>query len=351
MRACIKLLSMFLVLSLQGCNLWDYLKPPTREPAPPQGSRIEAQELLYSYLNSRLAGENTENLRAYLTEEAWNDYRSSKLSLQSNNNKEIVGYKILEQADLSNGRFAFTVSLQTADRTEPLAENTIEDLIVTFNNDEYRVSSARLLESTTIKGEAGELIWIKNPVEGKQKKADIFNLQELPAQMVPIGGTNGQEFGVGKEGYSTVILNPESQGLAFGTRGTHCAVALLNWEGKTALPEKVKLTPIDLLYGGRAKLLAFSPDSQYLMVESTTPAGTDRVFVYQTDARNKLNFNLDQDFPIEVYNINFSRWEVNSQSILIRVTSGPDQTRVDQGKLGTWVIKIESGKREKVIGE
>lgn len=351
MRASLKLMSMFLVLSFQGCTLWDYLKPPAREPMPPQGSRVEAQELLYSYLNSRVIGENTENLRAYLTEEAWNDYRSSKLSLQSNNNKEIVGYKILDQADLSNGRFAFTVSLQMVDRVQPLAENTTEDLIVSFSNDEYRVSSARFIENTIVKGQNGELIWMKTPSEGKQSEAKIFSLQEFPAQMVPIGGSSGQEFGVGKDGYSTMVLNPENQSLAFGTTGTHSAVAILNWEEKTKMPEKVKLNPIDLLTGGRAKLLVFSPDSQYVVVEMATPAGTDRVFVYQTEVRNKLNLNLEQDFPIEVYNINFTRWETNSQSILVRVTSGPDQTKVDQGKLGTWVIKIENGKREKVIGE
>ena len=350
MTVALKILPLFLVLSFQGCNLWDYLKPPSREPALPQGSRTEARELLYSYLNSRVVGESTENLRAYLTEEAWNDYRSGNLTLQSGNSKEFVGYKILDETDLSGGRYAFTTVMQGVDRVRPQAENTTEDLIVSFSNDEYRVSSARLLQTTTIRTVGEDLIWVGAGSEGKESEVKIFDLQDFPPRMAPIGGTNEQEFGVGRNGYSTVVLNPEGQRAAFGTSGTHGAMAVLTWEGKIPAPGRVKLIPLDLFYGGRVKLLSFSPDSKYLATEIASPAGTDRVEIYRSDQRNKLNFQLEQAFPIEQYHISFQHWEVNSKSILLRVTSGPEQTGVEE-KLGTWRINIQTGEREKVIGD
>src|SRR5690606_14806197 len=139
-------------LSLQGCNLWDYLNIPERQPTVPQGNRGEARELLSSFLNARLADENEDKLRAYLTDEAWHDYQSGDLTLQAAPNREFVGYKIMEEADLTDGRYAFTVNLQLLDRSQPYGANITEDLIVSFNADEYRVASARLLKTVEVRG-------------------------------------------------------------------------------------------------------------------------------------------------------------------------------------------------------
>lgn len=350
MTAGLKILPLFLALSLQGCNLWDYFQPPAREPVVPQGNRSEARELLYSYLNSRLAEENTENLRAYLTDEAWNDYQSGQLALRAKNDEEFVGYKIMEESDLSGGRYAFTTVIQSVTRDLPQAENMTEDLMISFSSDEYRISSARLLETTKIRTQGTELIWEGLGADNKESEVKVFNLQDFPAQMRPIGGEEGLQFVLERNGYSTVVLNPEGEGAAFGTTGTHGALGVLTWGGKIPTPEKVKLTPIDLFYGGSVQLLSFSPDSRYIAAEIATAAGTDRVEVYRTDEQNKLNLQLNEAFPVEQYNSAFHHWEADSKYLVLRVTSGPQQTDAEE-KLGTWRINIQTGEREKVIGE
>ncbi|NLW56346.1 MAG: hypothetical protein GX050_07015 [Firmicutes bacterium] len=349
MIAGLKILPLFLILSFQGCNLWDYLQPPNREPVTPPGNRSEARELLSSYLTARLSGENTENLRDYLTDEAWNDYQSTRLSLRSENEEQFVGYKILDETDLAGGRYAFTTVMQAVSRARPQAKNTTEDLIISFRNDEYRISSARLLGVTKIRAEGTDLIWEGVGADNRESAVKVFNLQDFPAQMRPIGGEEGIEFILERSGYSAVVLHPEGEGAAFGTTGTHGALGVLTWGEKIPASEKVKLTPLDLFYGGRVQLLSFSPDAQYIAVEIATAAGTDRVEVYRTDQRNKLNLQLNEAFPAEQYNTAFHHWDA-ARHLVLRVTSGPGQTG-DAEKVGIWRINIQTGEREKVIIE
>src|SRR5690606_15438387 len=78
----IKKIPLFMMIFfLQGCPLWEYLEPPAPEPNGPRGELSEAREVVYSFLHARIAGEPEEELRAYLTSEAWNDYRKDGLAL------------------------------------------------------------------------------------------------------------------------------------------------------------------------------------------------------------------------------------------------------------------------------
>lgn len=346
MTASYKVLSLLLVLSFQGCNLWDYLKTPERQPEPPQGNRAEARELLNSYLNARLAGESEENLRAYLTAEAWHDYQGGDLTLRAEHEEEFVGYKVMEEADLAEGRFAFTTNLQLVERGKPHAVNLTEDLIVRFSDDEYRISAARLLKTEEIRGAGPELIWASREQEEK-KEAKLFHLEAFPARLTPLGGS--AELETGRAGYTTLVLNPEGRRAAFGTAGTHGALGILSWSGATPDAEQVELTPVDVYYGEHPILLAFSPDSRYLAVEIRSTAGTDRIEVYQVGEKNKLNFQLDQAFPAGLYNVSFRQWEPDSKALLFRVSTGVQPTG-DEEKMGTWRLNILTGEREKVIG-
>ena len=346
MTASYKVLSLLLVLSFQGCNLWDYLKTPERQPEPPQGNRAEARELLNSYLNARLAGESEENLRAYLTAEAWHDYQGGNLTLRAANEEEFVGYKVMEEADLTEGRFGFTTSLQLVERERPYTVNLTEDLIVSFSDDEYRVSTARLVKTEELRGAGTELIWAGREKEEK-KEIRLFNLEDFPARLRPLDGAT--ELETGRAGYTTLVLNPEGRRAAFGTTGTHGALGILSWTGETPGSGDVQLTPVDVYYGEHPILLAFSPDSRYLAVEIRSTAGTDRVEVYQAGEKNKLNFGLDQAFPAGKYNVSFRQWEPESNALLIRVSAGV-QPAGDEAKMGTWRVNILTGEREKVIG-
>ncbi|NLY91791.1 MAG: hypothetical protein GX081_09360 [Firmicutes bacterium] len=346
MTAGYKMLSLLLVLSFQGCNLWDYLKTPERQPEVPRGNRTEARELLNSYLNARLAGESEENLRAYLTAEAWNDYQGGELTLRAENKQEFVGYKVMDESDLAEGKFGFTTNLQLVEREQPRAANLTEDLIVSFEEDEYRVSSARLLKTEEIRGVGSDLIWISREKE-KENEAKLFNLQAFPARLTPLGSST--ELETGRAGYASLVLNPEGRRAAFGTTGTHGALGILSWTGETPGSDQVQLTPVDVYYGEHPIILAFSPDSRYLAVEIRSTAGTDRVEVYQVGERNKLNFQLDQAFPAGQYNVSFRQWEPDGKGLLLRVSAGVQPTG-DEEKMGTWRLNIHTGEREKVIG-
>lgn len=346
MTAGYKVLALFLVLSLQGCSLWDFINVPEREPAAPQGNRTEARELLYSFLNARLANENEEQLRAYLTEEAWNDYRSGDLSLRAGQNRVFVGYKIMEESDLSDGRYAFTTNLQMVNGNQPYAANVTEDLIVSFNADEYRVASARLLKTEEVRGVGTDLIWVRREKE-KEAEVKLFNLQDFPTRLTPQGGNT--ELVASRTGYTTLVLNPEGRRVAFGTTGTHGALAFLNWTADRPDSAQATLTPVDLYYGQHTKVMAFSPDTRYLAVEIRSTAGTDRVEIYQVSEKNRLSFQLDKAFPVGEYNVSIRQWEPDSKGLLIRVSAGV-QPPGDEGKIGTWRINVQTGEREKVIG-
>ena len=223
---------------LSGCNLG---LPATanREPVTPPGNR-SARELLSSTCG--VVGENTKTSGLF-NGEAWNDYQSTRLSLRSENEEQFVGYKILDETDLAGGRYAFTTVMQAVSRARPQAKNTTEDLIISFRNDEYRISSARLLGVTKIRAEGTDLIWEGVGADNRESAVKVFNLQDFPAQMRPIGGEEGIEFILERSGYSAVVLHPEGEGAAFGTTGTHGALGVLTWGEKIPASEKVKLTP------------------------------------------------------------------------------------------------------------
>lgn len=353
MRINPKILSIFLVFSLQGCTLWDYLKPPEREVVPPQGNLGEARELLHSFLQARIAGESEDRLRAYLTEEAWNDYKGGKLTLQSTEDEQLVGYKIRNESELTEGRFAFTAVLQKVIPQPPAAENIAEDIIVSFREEEYRISSARFLEKTKVEARNGDLV-LSGLEDDEPQQVTVFNIKNLPAEMTPLGAGPEIKFGVGREGYSTVVLNPDNRGAAFGSRGTHGIIALLNWDEKVFTEnqgKEVKLTPVDLAFEGSAKLMAFSPDSKYLAVEMQEATGNSRVRIYRTGEIKRMVPELNQAFPPEDYSIFLNRWEPDGKTVLLRINAGQGGREIDRQKLGTWAVNVETGEREKIVGQ
>lgn len=332
---------LFLAFFLQGCPLWEYLEPPAQEPGGPQGELGEAREVVYSFLHSRIAGEPEEDLRAYLTSEAWNDYRESDLTLRATANPGFVACRIQDESVLTEGRFGFTVLMQEV-VAEPLrTENAVEDLIVSFDEEEYRISSARLLRRTRVRAEEAVLEWNRSE-EGKNRETRLVTLNDLPSEM------EGQT--VGREAYSTLILSPLEKGMAFGTQGENGLVALLNWEESGPATENPFL-PVVLLPGGTADLMIYSPDGQYLAVETEDQEENRGIVVYATsDEREEVTLDLAEDFPQNLYTLALRRWEPQSKRILIRVDPRWETGEVDQGKLGTWSVEIPTGEKEKLLG-
>ncbi|NLY88244.1 MAG: hypothetical protein GX085_01270 [Firmicutes bacterium] len=326
---------------LQGCPLWEYLEPPAPEPNGPRGELSEAREVVYSFLHARIAGEPEEELRAYLTSEAWNDYREEGLTLQATGSPGFVACRIQDESVLTEGRFGFTVLMQEMVADPLRTDNVMEDLIVGFDEEEYRISSARLLRRTRVRAEEGVLVWNRDE-KGKKRETRLVTLEDLPPEM------EGQT--VGREAYSALILSPLEKGMAFGTQGENGLVAFLNWEESGPAAENPFL-PVTLLPGGTADLLIYSPDGRYLAVETEDQEGNRGIAVYETgDEREEIVLNLEEDFPSHLYTIALRRWEPQGKRILIRVDPRQEAGAVDQGKLGTWSVAIPSGEKEKLLG-
>ena len=345
----VKIALLFLLLSLPGCSFWDYLQPPSRDPVTPQGELSEARELVYSFLHARVAGASMDDLRAYLTSEAWNDYQDEELTLQSTGNPGFVGYRLHEESKLTGGNFGFTVVMQKVIQQPLQTENAVEDLVVSFTEEEYRLSSARLLSKTRVRAEDGTLQWmeLKNGEDGEP--INLITLEEIPAE---ITGNSARSEPVGKEGYSTLILSPMERGTAFGTRGENGLLALLDWDDRNPAGEP-EFIPVDLLSGETAGLMVFSPDARYLAVETLAGDERRRVLVYETEEVNDgtlLDLKLDRDFPGEIYNVVLKRWEPEGEKILIRVNPRWEGNGADPEKLGIWSVEILKGQKEKLLG-
>jgi len=346
-----KLLSLFLLfLSLSGCTLWDYLKPPEREVAPSRGKLEEGRELVHSFMQARLAGEAEDYMRAFLTEEAWHDYQGKEFVLKSTNNQELVGYKLTDESELSQGRFAFTVLVQVVEAEPVGARNTKEDIIVRYSEDEYRISSARLAEENLIQAAEDKVVWRGADKDGQEREAVLITLSDLPADLVPIGGREEERFGVGRDAFSSIVLYPDNKGLAFGTTGTHSLIATVTWDQLPPVREEQReLIPIDLVFEGTINLVVVSPDGKHVAIETGEASGSSRMRVYRTDERNRLTLGLDEAFPPAQYEVKFNRWEQDGGSLVTRVNAMAEATGVDQNKLGTWEINIKTGEREKIV--
>lgn len=330
-----------LVFFLQGCPLWQYLEPPTPEPNGPRGELSEAREVVYSFLHARIAGEPEEELRAYLTSEAWNDYQENGLTLQTTGSPGFVACRIEDESVLTDGRFGFTVLIQEVVANPLRADNITEDLIVSFDEEEYRISSARLLRRSRVQAEGAVLTWNREE-NGKKKEARLITLADLPPEM------EGQP--VGREAYSTLVLSPMEKGMAFATRGENGLVAFLNWEESGPAAENPFL-PVTLLPGGTADLLIYSPNGRYLAIETEDQEGNRGIAVYETGGeREEVPLKLAEDFPLHLYTLALRRWEPEGKRILIRVDPRRETDEVDQGKLGTWSVEIPSGEKEKLLG-
>lgn len=349
-RLAILYLCLFL-LSLSGCTLWDYLKPPQREVTPARGSIEEARELVHSFMQGRIAGESEDYMRAFLTEEAWRDYQGKDFIFKSTNSQELVGYRITDESELAEERFGFTIVVQEVDLETVGARNILEDIIVRYDNDEYRVSSARFVERNLAQVKEDALVWRRVTAGGQEEEVPVVRLTELPTELAPIGGTPDQKFGVGRAGFSSVVLFPNNKGLALGTSGGHSLIAIHKWD--TSPPGKQgkgELIPVDLVFNGLAELMAVSPDAEYLAVETVEASESSIVRVYRTDGRNRLNLGLDEAFPPDKYEVKFNRWEPDSGGLIIRVNARPGVTDFNQNTLGTWEINIKTGEREKIVG-
>lgn len=330
-----------LVFFLQGCPLWEYLEPPVPESNGPRGELSEAREVMYSFLHARIAGEPEDELRAYLTSEAWNDFRKDGLALQATGSPGYVACRIQDESVLTDGRFGFTVLMQEVVADPLRTDNVTEDLIVSFDEEEYRISSARFLRRTRVRAEEAGLVWEKEE-DGKKKEARLITLQDLPPEV------EGQA--VGRDAYCTLVLSPLEKGMAFGTQGGNGLVAFLNWEESGPATEN-PFRPVTVLPHGTADLLIYSPDGRYLAVETGDEEGNRGIQVYETGGeREEVALKLEEDFPPHLYTLALRRWEPESKQILIRVDPRQEGGEVDQGKLGTWSVAIPSGEKEKLLG-
>lgn len=345
----VKIALLFLLLTLPGCTFWDYLQPPARDPVTPQGELSEARELVYSFLNARIAGASMDDLRAYLTSEAWNDYQDEELTLQSTGNPGFIGYRLQEESKLTGGNFGFTVVMQKFLQQPLQTENMVEDLVVRFEEEEYRISSARLLSKTQVRAENGTLQWTKLKNGEKEEPINLVTLEEIPGQIRRDGDRNVP---VGKEGYSALALSPMERGVAFGTRGEYGLIAFLDWDNQNPTGEP-EFVPVDSLSGKTADLMIFSPNGRYLAVETLAVDERRQVFVYETGELNGetlIDLKLERDFPGDIYNIVLKRWEPGGDKILIRVNPRWQGNGTDPEKTGVWSVEIPTGQKEKLLG-
>src|SRR5690606_36055886 len=99
---------------------------------------------------------------------------------------------------LAEDRFGFTIVVQEVDLETAGARNILEDIIVRYDNDEYRVSSARVVETNLAEVKEDALVWRRVAADGQEAEVPVVRLTELPAELAPIGGTPDQKFGVGR---------------------------------------------------------------------------------------------------------------------------------------------------------
>ena len=308
-----------LAFFLQGCPLWEYLEPPAPESGGPRGELSEAREVVYSFLHARIAGEPEEELRAYLTSEALNDYREDGLALQATGSPGFVACRIQDESVLTDGRFGFTVLVQEVVADPLRTDNLTEDLIVSFDEEEYRISSARLLRRTRVRAEEAVLTWNRDE-NGKKREARLITLGDLPPE------TEGQA--VGREAYSTLVLSPLEKGMAFGTQGENGLVAFLNWEESGPAAENPFL-PVTVL-PGEPLIVDLFPRRAIPRHRDRDQEGNRGIVVYETGGeREEVALDLRR-ISRHLYTLALRRWEPQER-VLIRVDPRRETGEVDQG--------------------
>jgi hypothetical protein len=326
-----------LFLSGTGCNLFAPQRQDRRiTPGEKAGRMEDAQELVRSYMDARLAEVGEEELNAYLTDEARGDYQGrSGMTLTGTAEVPLLGYRIFESSKVTPGEFGFSTAIQTSATNRPEAENLREDIIVRVIEEEYRVSSSRFLGRSSVRVRQSALIWEKDNIT-----RTLMSLNDLPAEFSPVG-SKGARFGAGREGFTTLAIRPDDKEVAFATWGTHGLI------GVVSTTQQAPPTVLDLLFESQAKLMAYSPTGDYLAVEEAAPTGSSRLRVYRIHGRRLVDLGLTQAFPPDRYHLNISRWESDGKTLLVRVNRF-NQDAVDD-RLGTWAIDVESGDRQKII--
>lgn len=155
----------------------------------------------------------------------------------------------------------------------------------------------------------------RNPVE-------VFSATQLPVMFTPAGAPQGVAFGVGRDRFSALAISPDSKRVGFVTPGVHAFLGVLDLGTR-------KARGIDLFFEGGGNLLAFSPDGRYLAVEVATAAGSDRTFIYDWAAGQRVGPDLAGRFPIESYHVRLEGWD--SRNTLWVVVSGAQGRAGDVG--------------------
>lgn len=320
-----------------GCELFRTTEPERRlSPSPAKGRMEDAQELVRSFMDARLAAVESEEIDAYLTSEAKGDYQGrSGMMLTGSAEEPLLGYNLTNASQVTPNEFGFSVAIQSSFTNRPLAENLREDILVRIVEGEYRITSSRFLKRSAVRVRESNLIWENNNLNRR-----LMALSDLPSEFSPIGA-KGARFGSGREGFTTLAVRPDDKEVAFGTWGVHGLVGVVS-----AVRQESPVV-LDLLFEGQAKLLIYSPDGRYLAVEESAPTGSSRIRVYQVQAKRLLDLGLPEAFPPDRYHLNISRWETDGKSLLIRVNRFTPDAPDD--RLGTWAVDIKTGDRQKVI--
>jgi hypothetical protein len=251
---------------------------PAPEPQRPADS--EAQTFIRSFMAARMKGD----AGAVSALVAPGAVGSGSIRL-SGPGERITGYTADLLGSGDTDLFSFRINVAFSAH-QPGGEVEAEDVRVTWK-DGLKVGWFGTAPGSSLAltvGKDGKLYLSQG-----QKTAVAGDLALLPAMARPWGAAPGQEFGVGKEGWSVAAVTLSGDKVLWVTRGNHplLGVSQITWGSNPIM------TPLDLLFEAGAVDAAWAPGgSRYAAVAVAQASGATTLLIYDVTANQRFGPDL-----------------------------------------------------------
>lgn len=208
------------------------------------------------------------------------------------------GYRMDAMED-SEGKIEGKVTVYSVSTGSPYFASDENTVTVVKEKGSYVIDGIEKSKSTEVIEKDRSLFMKK---EGEISGKEIIKLDDLPKFGSPQGGTAGQRFAVGHDGFGPIALDGEGKKLALASYGTYPSLIVVDIEGK-------KATVLDLFFEGTPLALNWSGDGKFLSLLMSGANGNGFINIYDAEGDKKIDDPVKDTFDSGKYSINTPYWD------------------------------------------
>lgn len=323
------LLSILLILNFASCQRQkappekqDEKKDSEKEEKP---DKKEGEKLLDNYMRA-LVLRDSNGIKLFYSE----NLKQSSGNFIFAENPHPNGFMI-DAMEEKEGKLEGKVTLLSVTTGKPYFSLDESTITIIKEKGTYVIDKIEQSKSSEVT-EKDKALFMKE--EGDVKGKEILKIDEVPEFTTPQGGTPGQKFSIGREGFGPIAGDSKGEKLALSTKGKY--PALMTMEAK----EK-KVKPIDLYFEETVESIAWSQDGKFLAAEMLSKTGSKLIYVYDVEKGEKVDDPMKNVLKPAKYSVNTPYW-ISDNELVFNVSGLPGASPDEQKNVGSYKFDVKN---------